>query len=140
MCFNSVLGINNTNCMAVNYVSRRICALEGSSVNITSQYLSHSVYKYKSWYKVKLGSEEDDCEVFEEATGRVKYYDSMKNEHTLRINDVKRNDSAEYSFRLANYIDHCNLPGVMLVVTGKFIRFNIESLAVFSEVHVFISY
>ncbi|KAL3996823.1 ethanolamine kinase [Sarotherodon galilaeus] len=123
--------INNTKCMAVNYVSRRICALEGSSVNITSQYLSHSVYKYKSWYKVKLGGEEDDCEVFEEATGRVKYYDSMKNEHTLRINDVKRNDSAEYSFRLANYIDHCNLPGVMLVVTG--VKVTVTPSAVVTE-------
>lgn len=116
MCLNSVLGINDANCQAVNYVSRRICALEGSSVNIASQYSSHFILN--SWYKVQLGGEEDDCkEVFEEATGRVKYHDNMKNNHTLTINDVKRNDSAEYSFTLEN---HCHLPRVMLVVTGKF--------------------
>ncbi|XP_026025224.1 uncharacterized protein LOC113023445 [Astatotilapia calliptera] len=53
--------IDNANCKAVNYVSRRICALEGSSVNIASQYSSHSISKYGSWYKVQLGGEEDDC-------------------------------------------------------------------------------
>lgn len=121
MCLNSVLGIDNANCKAVNYVSRRICALEGSSVNIASQYSSHSISKYGSWYKVQLGGEEDDCkEVFDEATGRVKHHDNMKDNHTLRINDVKRNDSAEYSFRLEKHINLCHLPRVMLVVTGKF--------------------
>ncbi|XP_076741580.1 sialoadhesin-like [Maylandia zebra] len=42
----------------------------------------------------------------------------MKDNHTLRINDVKRNDSAEYSFRLEKHINLCHLPRVMLVVTG----------------------
>ncbi|XP_049427025.1 uncharacterized protein LOC125885501 isoform X5 [Epinephelus fuscoguttatus] len=107
----------DTNCRTVNYVSRRICALEGSSVNISSEY-SNSNYgqpKSKSWYKVKR-SVEGEVEKPLKAVGRVKYHDNMKNRHVLGINHLKKNDSAEYRFKLQT--DDGWKPGVTLVVTG----------------------
>ncbi|KAL7404099.1 hypothetical protein ABVT39_009616 [Epinephelus coioides] len=112
----------DTNCRTVNYVSRRICALEGSSVNISSEY-SNSNYglpKSKSWYKVKR-SVEGEVEEPIKAVGRVKYHDNMKNRHILGINNLKKYDSAEYLFKLQT--DDRWKPGVTLVVTGLKVKF-----------------
>ncbi|KAI3352536.1 hypothetical protein L3Q82_005484 [Scortum barcoo] len=112
---------NDTNCWSVNYVSRRICALSGSSVNISSEH-SHPVNqqpKSKLWYKIQRGGKEDGEELMK-AAGRLKYRD-MKNHHILTINNLKKKDSAEYTFRLQtefNEEKQSDSPGVTLVVTG----------------------
>ncbi|XP_022078760.2 pregnancy-specific beta-1-glycoprotein 3-like [Acanthochromis polyacanthus] len=82
-------------CWTVNYSSSRICALEGSSVNITSQYSQpdNEQTTFKSWYKIKSGEQEGAVQESE----HVKYHDK-KNEHILSIKKLKRNDSGEYMF------------------------------------------
>ncbi|XP_044043399.1 uncharacterized protein LOC122871894 [Siniperca chuatsi] len=111
------------NCRSVNYVSRRICALQSSSVNISSKYLhpDNMQPKSKLWYKIKRSSEEDAENVIE-AAGRVEYRDNMKNHHMLRIKKLMKNDSAEYTFRhLTEERGQklmSDLPGVTLVITG----------------------
>ncbi|KAI3352537.1 hypothetical protein L3Q82_005485 [Scortum barcoo] len=113
-------GVYDTNCWTVNYVSRRICALSGSSVNISSEY-SYPVNqqpKSKLWYKIQRRVKEDGEELMK-AAGRLKYRD-MKNHHILTINNLKKNDSAEYTFRLQqdrNEREKSDLPGVFLIVT-----------------------
>ncbi|KAI3352541.1 hypothetical protein L3Q82_005480 [Scortum barcoo] len=114
-------GLNNKNCWSVNYVSRRICALEGSSVNISSQYLhpDNKQPKNKFWYRGSQSGERK-TEKLTEAAGRVEYHDNMKTRHVLRIQNLKKNDSAEYKFRLQqdnNEREKSDLPGVFLIVT-----------------------
>ncbi|XP_074486919.1 uncharacterized protein LOC141765012 isoform X3 [Sebastes fasciatus] len=108
--------LDNSNCLSVNYVSRRICALEGSSLNISSEYSENQQPKYKSWYKIKRRGKEKAEELIETA-GRVTYHDNMKNHHILRINNLKKDDSAKYTFTLQK-------PGVTLVVTGLKVQFS----------------
>ncbi|XP_038568746.1 uncharacterized protein LOC119898645 isoform X3 [Micropterus salmoides] len=113
--------IEDNNCWCVNYVSSRICALEGSSVNISSKY-SHPEKqqpKSKLWYKTQRSWTEEAEEPIK-AAHRVEYYD-VKNHHILRIKNLKKNDSAEYTFRLQKEPNgdwtQSDLPGVTLVVT-----------------------
>lgn len=108
--FSSVSGTDGTDCRATNYARRRICALEGSSVTIKTE----TSVRHCFWIKVKIG--EDCIKVYKERAGHVDYDD--KNKLILKINDVMRNDSAEY--RYLCYFFQCDLPGVMLVVTGEF--------------------
>ncbi|XP_037619618.1 uncharacterized protein LOC119484678 isoform X4 [Sebastes umbrosus] len=107
---------DKSNCWSVNYVSRRICALEGSSVNISSEYPENQQPKYKLWYKIKRSGKEE-VEKRMKAEGRVEYHDNMKNHHILRINNLKKDDSAEYTFTIQK-------PGVTLVVTGLKVQFS----------------
>ncbi|XP_063333270.1 uncharacterized protein LOC134629674 [Pelmatolapia mariae] len=114
--------VQDKNCWRVNYVSRRICALEGSSVNITSEYSHPDNMKpeFKCWSK-KWRKDKVEVEELIEAAGRVEYQDNMKNQHILTINNLKKNDSGGYTFRFNK--DHegwtqSDLPGVFLIVTG----------------------
>ncbi|XP_042073250.1 carcinoembryonic antigen-related cell adhesion molecule 21-like [Haplochromis burtoni] len=113
--------VQDKNCWRVNYVSRRICALEGSSVNITSEYSHPDNMKpeFKCWSK-KWRKDKVEVEELIEAAGRVEYQDNMKNQHILTINNLKKNDSGGYTFRFKR--DHkrwtqSDLPGVFLIVT-----------------------
>ncbi|KAG8014579.1 hypothetical protein GBF38_003121 [Nibea albiflora] len=118
---------DDKNCWSVNYVSRRICALRGSSVNISSEYLHPEKQQptSKCWYKIKRSVEEDAEELIK-AAGRVEYHDNMKNHHILTINNLNKNDSAEYTFRLQQQNGEwkqSDFSGVTLVVTGLSVKF-----------------
>lgn len=110
----------------MNYVSRRICVLSGSSVNISSKY-SHPddpKPKFQFWYKIQRGGEKE-AEKLRKAAGHVEYSENMKNHHILTIKKLKKNDSAEYTFRVQKDEEaekKFDFPGVTLVVTGK--KFN----------------
>ncbi|XP_038585983.1 uncharacterized protein LOC119911240 isoform X2 [Micropterus salmoides] len=113
--------LDDSNCLSVNYVSRRICALEGSSVNITSESSGQSV---NSWNKVKRRDEEDD-ETLTDDAGRVEFH-VIKNYHIMSINNLMKNDSAEYTFTPRKYKQgrtQSDLSGVTLVVTGLRVKF-----------------
>ncbi|XP_028448011.1 uncharacterized protein LOC114564700 [Perca flavescens] len=114
--------VKDENCLIVNYVSRRICALRGSSVNISSEYSSPNYQpKSKLWYKIKRSGQEEVKETIKNVT-RMKYHDNFRNHHILRINKLTKNDSAEYTFR--HHSDDQGLrPGVSLVVTGLRVKF-----------------
>ncbi|XP_047434034.1 uncharacterized protein LOC125003849 [Mugil cephalus] len=112
--------VEEKKCLRVNYISRSICALKGSSVNISSEY-SHpdnQQSESKLWYKVKRNTEEADQQLTGE-TRDVKFHDNMKNQHILTLNNLtKKKDSAEYIFTIkTNYEQVSGSPGVSLVVT-----------------------
>ena len=117
----SVSGIQDKYCFRVNYVNRRICALQGSSVNISSEY-SHPYYqqwKSKSWYKNRRSDMSAGEELIKN-TDRIKSHGVM-NSHILTINKLNKNDSAEYIFRIGSDAGRWSaVPGVTLVVTGRF--------------------
>ena len=117
-----ISGIDDESCWSVNYIRRRICALEGSSVNISTQYLYPDNKKPKSkvWYKIKRRGKEEAVKLTEDA-GRVQYDDNMNNQHILRINNLKKTDSTEYTFRLQKDGRwKSNRLRVTLIVSGNF--------------------
>ncbi|KAL7405049.1 hypothetical protein ABVT39_023145 [Epinephelus coioides] len=119
--------VKDKNCWSVNYDSRRICALEGSSVNITSEYSypDNQQPKAKLWYKIKRMGKKA-AERLTEAAGRVEYHENKKNHHILRIKNLKRNDSAEYIFRLITNEGGWKQTGlsvVTLIVTDLKVKF-----------------
>ncbi|XP_035772278.1 uncharacterized protein LOC118456011 [Neolamprologus brichardi] len=127
--------VQDKNCWRVNYVSRRICALEGSSVNITSEYSHPDDMKprFKCWSK-KWRKDKVEVEELIEAAGRVEYQENMRNQHILTINNLKKNDSGGYTFRFKR--DHegwaqSDLPGVFLIVTE--LRVKLSPSAVVTE-------
>ncbi|TDH15760.1 hypothetical protein EPR50_G00012370 [Perca flavescens] len=112
--------LDNRNCKSVNYVRRRICALEGSSVNISSEYSRHSGSIVNHFWNKGRQVVEQDAEN-STASPRVEFHDNMKNYTILRINNLKKNDSAEYRFTLQSDDKEWKpsaWPGVTLVVTG----------------------
>ncbi|XP_076741577.1 uncharacterized protein LOC112430001 isoform X1 [Maylandia zebra] len=124
--------VQDKNCWTVNYVSRRICALEGSSVNIISKYSHPDNMKpeFKCWSKKwKTGDKELEKPI--EPSGRVEYQDNMKNQHTLTIKNLKKNDSGEYTFILKGNDKELKLPGVFLIVTE--LRVKMSPSAVVTE-------
>uniref|UniRef100_A0A7N9AX31 Uncharacterized LOC113128677 n=1 Tax=Mastacembelus armatus TaxID=205130 RepID=A0A7N9AX31_9TELE len=119
--------VEGRNCWSINYVSRRICALLRSSVNISSEY-SHPDYdnqpKSGVWYKVKVGAKQKNEELPVTA-GHVTFHDKMKNHTILTLQNLKKRDTAEYRFRILS--DNTeqkqpDLPGVTLIVTGLTVK------------------
>ncbi|XP_035992561.1 uncharacterized protein LOC105924886 [Fundulus heteroclitus] len=113
--------LNGSNCWTVNYVSRRICGLKGSSVNISSKYSlpENMQVQAKRWYKMKRNAKQE-VEQLVEDKGDVKYQDNMGNKHILRLNNLDPKDSGEYKFRveLKDYdLEKYVYPGVTLIVT-----------------------
>ncbi|XP_062243695.1 uncharacterized protein LOC133953671 [Platichthys flesus] len=117
--------IQDVNCITVNYVDRRICALQGSSVNISSEYSYPKNQQPNSllWYK----NRRSDMEAGEELitnTDRIKFHELM-NRTILTINQLKKNDSAEYIFRIGSDAGKWSAaPGVTLVVTDLRVKFS----------------
>ncbi|XP_060950763.1 uncharacterized protein LOC133027699 [Limanda limanda] len=123
--FSDEVCIQDQICSKVNYVNRRICALQGSSVNISSEY-SHPYYlqsETKLWYK----NRRSDMEAGEELitnTSRIKFHGVM-NSHILTIIKLNKNDSAEYIFRIGGDAGTWSAaPGVTLVVTDLRVKFS----------------
>ncbi|XP_071359577.1 B-cell receptor CD22-like [Trachinotus anak] len=113
---------SDKHCWINNYVSRRICAVEGFSVNISSEYSQSSKSINKLWHKLKRPGENTVENV---DVRRVSYHDNMKNLHMMTITDLKKKDSGVYIFQLkGDYgrMKQTKLSGVNLVVTGLTVR------------------
>ncbi|XP_030586515.1 B-cell receptor CD22-like [Archocentrus centrarchus] len=126
----AVKGVQDKNCWRVNYVSRRICALEGSSVNIISEYSHPENMKPENKFWSKTGKGENMIE----PSGRVEYHDNMKNQHILTIKNLTKNDSGGYTFRLRKEdeeLKQSDQPGVILIVTE--LRVEMSPSAVVTE-------
>ncbi|XP_078138763.1 sialoadhesin-like isoform X2 [Centroberyx gerrardi] len=118
--------VNGHTCIRVTYANRSICALKGSSVDISCTYSSygHSV-ESKFWFSPKHSrrwqdsSQPEDLSGDSEYAGRVHQLEAERGRSTLRITDLRESDSAEYrfkfktqSFQWGNYF-----PGTTLTVT-----------------------
>ncbi|XP_038160723.1 uncharacterized protein LOC119796299 isoform X2 [Cyprinodon tularosa] len=105
----------SNSCWTINYVSRIICALKGSSVNISSKY-SHPDYlqpQTKHWYKVKMNTTQEEEQLMDDGS-------DIKNKHILRLTNLDQKDSGEYKLRIKADNDELmqsDYHGVTLIVT-----------------------
>uniref|UniRef100_A0A3B3CDN0 Ig-like domain-containing protein n=1 Tax=Oryzias melastigma TaxID=30732 RepID=A0A3B3CDN0_ORYME len=118
-----ISGIDHSSCWTVNCFPKRICALKGSSLNISCEY-SHSQHQQpimKRWLKINRNINQKEEEIIENKY-KVKFYDSP-NKHNLRFEKLSKSDSGEYVFEIgenSNELKESTFPEVTLIVTGKY--------------------
>ncbi|XP_059190606.1 B-cell receptor CD22-like [Centropristis striata] len=107
----------------VTYTSTQICALKGSTVDISCNYTYPSNYdqiQTRFWFTKQTNKGPVDLETDSDYTGRVEYNCHDDNNCTLRIRDLRESDAAEYKFRfIINQPGgkYSGSPGVTLSVT-----------------------
>ncbi|KAL1005548.1 hypothetical protein UPYG_G00060530 [Umbra pygmaea] len=125
-----VLCVNGQKCIKVIYTKRRICVLKGTSVDISCTYDGYNDVTSSLWFSPKQSGRWRNMLIPEDLTtdpgyaGRVEYPDqesrSYRGPSTLRITDVREEDSAEYrfTFKTHNVEWGQSLHGTTLTVTG----------------------
>ncbi|XP_031675129.1 B-cell receptor CD22-like isoform X2 [Oncorhynchus kisutch] len=128
-CVSVVLGQKG---WSVTYTTQRICALKGSTVELTCSYTYPSGTVTTTLWFTNWGSgvEPEDLGQDPEYTGRLEYHGDKKKDSILRITDLRESDSATYKFRLLTdqtegkyYGD----PGVTLSVTALQVKLTYSS-------------
>ncbi|XP_072526954.1 sialoadhesin-like [Salminus brasiliensis] len=116
-------GVLGKQCWGVTYTAKRVCALKGSSVDLSCSYKypgGHTVTKSVWFIKEQSGAEPVDLREDEEYQGRVQNRQSSQNDCSMRIADLRERDTQTYRFRF--YTDdpggkYTGRPGVSLSVT-----------------------
>ncbi|KAL1251188.1 hypothetical protein QQF64_018984 [Cirrhinus molitorella] len=124
VCFDS-------GCWEITYSSRRVCALVGSTVDIscTNSHPSGHTVKKTFWHYVQSGIIKDLRED-DQFAGRVEYVGNK-----LRIKDLKISDSGEYQFRfITDFDQYSGSPGVILTVTDTQMKVRPNSVSERQEV------
>ncbi|XP_045072897.1 sialoadhesin-like, partial [Coregonus clupeaformis] len=90
------------NCWSVTYTHQRICALKGSTVDISCSYTYPSYHEIKKafWFTKWSGMDPEDLSSVPGYEGHIEYLGDKKSNCTLRITDLRLSDSAAYRFRL----------------------------------------
>lgn len=111
----NIAGVLDKNCLDVTYTDRRVCALEGSTVDIpcTFSYPSDQTVIETYWSYNQI-----DMKYLKQFTDRIEYIGDHKKNCTLRLTSLKQTDSGNYQFHTASRVFHDYL-GVQLTVTGK---------------------
>jgi hypothetical protein len=118
----------------VTYTKRTICALKGSSVDISCTYFILYNITSSLWFSPKQRSRWRDELIPEDLTtdpgyaGRVEYVGEKERGHsTLRITDLREEDSAEYKFIFNTQTSRWghSFPGTTLTVTGNTAHYNV---------------
>uniref|UniRef100_A0A4W5KLR7 Ig-like domain-containing protein n=1 Tax=Hucho hucho TaxID=62062 RepID=A0A4W5KLR7_9TELE len=89
-------------CWSVTYTHQSICALKGSTVNISCSYTYPSYHEIKKafWFtKWESGIDAEDLNLVPGYEGRIEYLGDNESDSTLRITDLRLSDSAGYRFR-----------------------------------------
>ncbi|XP_061770787.1 B-cell receptor CD22-like isoform X2 [Nerophis ophidion] len=107
-------------CNKVVYHKRHICAIQGSSVNITCEYMSCENILTQFWFRTDSShrwnpffTEDPHYEV------RLDLPSETSGKSTLRIKNVRQNDSAEYRFKFTTHSEWSSIsPGSTLTVAA----------------------
>ncbi|XP_017568683.2 B-cell receptor CD22-like isoform X1 [Pygocentrus nattereri] len=88
-------------CWNVTYTDRRLCVLEGSSVDLpcTFSYASNQTVTDVFWYYYSLEEKPKELSKEKQFAGRVEYIGDKERNCTLRMRDVRKRDSGEYRFQ-----------------------------------------
>ncbi|XP_070298404.1 uncharacterized protein [Salvelinus sp. IW2-2015] len=109
-------------CWSVTYTHQSICALKGSSVEMSCSYTYPSYHEIKTafWFtKWESGMEAEDLSSVPGYEGHIEYLGDKKNACTLRITDLRLSDSAGYRFRFITSGGKFAGSLVSLTVTGN---------------------
>ncbi|XP_036804963.1 B-cell receptor CD22-like [Oncorhynchus mykiss] len=106
-------------CNRVTYTKRRICVLKGSTVDISCTYVSYYSTTSSFWFRSDKSTPED-LTTDPGYAGRVEYPGTYRGPSSLRITDLREEDSAEYrfTFKTDNFEWGHSFPGTTLSVTG----------------------
>ncbi|XP_061771049.1 uncharacterized protein LOC133561643 [Nerophis ophidion] len=115
-----------SSCKVVVYHKRHICAIQGSSVDITCEYTSYEYTKNKLWFRTNSShwrnpSMTEDLQSDPQYEGRLELPSESYKKSTLRIKHVRQSDSAEYRFKFTTndgFEWRSILPGSTLTVAG----------------------
>ncbi|XP_053472614.1 uncharacterized protein LOC128602688 [Ictalurus furcatus] len=108
-------------CWSVTYRDKRVCALEGSSVEFAGNYSHPRDLSVREvfWHYFQHGKVFQDLKQETQFTNRVEYVNQDKSS-TLRMKNLTKKDSGEYQLRfLTNGEGFSGKPGVVLSVTGN---------------------
>ncbi|XP_042169224.1 B-cell receptor CD22-like isoform X2 [Oncorhynchus tshawytscha] len=88
-------------CMNVTYTHQSICALKGSTVDISCFYTHPSWHNVTevSWFSKWETGVTNDLSLNPEYADRVEYHRQTDKDSTLKITDLRERDSTEYKFR-----------------------------------------
>ncbi|XP_064817394.1 B-cell receptor CD22-like [Oncorhynchus masou masou] len=124
--------VRGQKCWSVTYPHQGVCALKGSSVDISSTYDSgYDTITSTLWFSPKQSDRWRDELIPEDLTtdpgyaGRVEYVgEKERGRSTLRITDLREEDSAEYKFIFNTQTSRWghSFPGTTLTVTGLQVR------------------
>ncbi|KAL6461878.1 hypothetical protein MHYP_G00300230 [Metynnis hypsauchen] len=119
--------VSDDTCWSVTYTDRRVCVLEGSSAEFPSNYSHPQDYKLHEnfWHFNWFVEQPKDLRHEEQFAGRVEFIGDKERNSTLRIRDVRKNDSGEYYFRVTTKTKggkFSGKPGVILNVTVLQVR------------------
>uniref|UniRef100_A0A8K9WSW3 Ig-like domain-containing protein n=1 Tax=Oncorhynchus mykiss TaxID=8022 RepID=A0A8K9WSW3_ONCMY len=115
--------VQGQRCNRVNYNKMRICVLKWSTVDISCTYVGYYDTTSSFWFRSDKSTPEDLTRD-PGYVGRVKYTDKERWRYegpfTLRITDLREEDSAEYrfTFKTDNIEWGHSFPGTTLSVTG----------------------
>uniref|UniRef100_A0A4W5KIX7 Ig-like domain-containing protein n=1 Tax=Hucho hucho TaxID=62062 RepID=A0A4W5KIX7_9TELE len=117
--YHYISGVQGQSCNRVTYTKRRICVLKGSTVDISCTYVGYYYTKSTLWFRSDKSTPEDLTRDAGYA-GRVEYTGTYEGPFTLRITDLREEDSAEYRFTFKTYKIEWghSFPGTTLSVTG----------------------
>ncbi|XP_053085332.1 uncharacterized protein LOC128317451 [Pangasianodon hypophthalmus] len=129
----------NRNCLSVTYPEKRVCVLEGSSVEFAGSYSHPSDQRVSKafWHSHK---DFQDLKQETQFTNRVEYVNKNRS-CTLKMNQLTKKDSGEYCLRLA-YNDKglfSGRPGVVLSVTDLQVRVSHSAVASEGQTRVTLS-
>ncbi|XP_053532493.1 uncharacterized protein LOC124626410 [Ictalurus punctatus] len=109
-------------CYSVTYRDKRVCAVEGSSVEFAGNYSHPSDLSVREvfWYYFQSGKDSKNLTQETQFTNRVEYVEQDKSS-TLKMKNLSKKDSGEYQLRfLTNDGKGFSAePGVILSVTGN---------------------
>ncbi|XP_064816559.1 sialoadhesin-like [Oncorhynchus masou masou] len=109
--------VQGQSCNRVTYTKRRICVLKGSTVDISCTYVGYYYTKSSFWFRSDKSTTED-LTTDPGYAGRVEYTGTYRGPFTLRITDLREEDSAEYrfTFKTDNIEWGHSIPGTTLSV------------------------
>ncbi|KAL7398106.1 hypothetical protein ABVT39_004453 [Epinephelus coioides] len=115
--------INDESCNRVTYTDRSVCAVRGSSVNISCTYNNNETITSKFWFRPEGRDQRKNPEDLREDSqyaGRVQIIETERGRSTLRIADLRESDSAAYHFKFKtqSFEWRSSLPGTNLTVTA----------------------
>ncbi|XP_049428401.1 sialoadhesin-like [Epinephelus fuscoguttatus] len=124
-------------CNRVTYTHRSVCAIKGSTVDISCTYNSHrDDVESKLWFTTERShqwqnpSQPEDLTEDSQYAGRAQVIETNRGCSTLRVTNLRESDSAQYHFKFTTPIFEwgSSLAGTTLTVTDPDLQVQIRSI------------